>query len=166
MKHLPNFTYNPQSWKAYLDNGGQSSSDDDTDPVTLRQLASHTSGIGRDMPYYNLDEWPDIPENLPARKWPTFDEQLQSIAHTPLVAPPGSFPVYSNTAFSVLGAALVAANTKGGDSTTPYADLVKRDLFTPLGMNGSSFAASAENAALLALPRDPVEVVSNFKPLV
>ena len=159
---MPNFTSSSQSWKEYLDNNGQPSSNDDADPITLRQLASHTSGIGRDIPYYNVDEWPGTPEHPSARQWPTLDQQLESIANTPQVNLPGSFPVYSNTAYSMLEAALVAANAKGEGSKVSYADLVKRDLFDPLGMNGTSFAASAENAALLAIPKNPLEVVSRL----
>ncbi|KIM24197.1 hypothetical protein M408DRAFT_27311, partial [Serendipita vermifera MAFF 305830] len=142
-------------WIDYLENTTQPSSGDEDDPITLRQLASHTSGIGRDLPYYNFDEWPNVPENQPPRQIPTLDEQLQAIASIPLVAPPGSFPVYSNTGFSVLGEALVAANTKTEGNRVLYADLLKRDIFGPLAMNGSSFVASPENAAHLAIPRVP-----------
>lgn len=160
---MPNFTYNTQTWKEYIDGNGQSSNSD-SDPITLRQLASHTSGIGRDLPYYNIDTWPNVPANQTPRSWPTLDQQLESVAAVPLVGPPGFLASYSNTAYSVLGGALVAANTKGEGNRVGYADLVKRDLFEPLGMNASSFAVSAENAALLAIPKIPLEVVSRSFP--
>jgi CubicO group peptidase (beta-lactamase class C family) len=164
VKHITNFKYNPQTWSDYLANNRQVPLNNDQgslDPITLRHLGSHTSGIGRDWPIYNVDEYPDTPPTLPARAWPTLDEQLRAIAETPLIALPGFLTVYSNTGFSILGGALVAANSKAEGSTLPYSDLLKRDLFGPLGMNGSSFIASADNAAHLAIPSNPAEVVSS-----
>jgi CubicO group peptidase (beta-lactamase class C family) len=165
MKYIPSFKYNPQTWSDYLANNRQAPSNYDSehlDPITLRHLGSHTSGLGRDWPTYNVDEFPDVPPNLPVRQWPTLDEQLQAIAETPLIAPPGFLTVYSNTGFSVLGAALAAANSMAEGIPLPYSDLLKRDLFGPLGMNGSSFIASEDNAAHLAIPKNPAEVVSLY----
>ncbi|KIM24198.1 hypothetical protein M408DRAFT_27312 [Serendipita vermifera MAFF 305830] len=161
VKHVPNFTYNPQSWIEYLENTTQPSSGDEDDPIILRQLASHTSGIGRDLPYYNLEGYPNVTADQPPRQQPTSNEQLQAIASIPLVAAPGSFPMYSNTGFSVLGEALVAANAKTEGNRVSYADLLKRDIFGPLAMNGSSFVASPENAAHLAIPQVSAEVDYN-----
>jgi CubicO group peptidase (beta-lactamase class C family) len=89
----------------------------DLDPITLRHLGSHTSEIGRDWPTNSVDGWPDVPENSTVRQWPTRDQQLQAIAESPLIAPPGFLPIHSNTSFSMLGGALVAAASKAEGNT-------------------------------------------------
>lgn len=117
------------------------------------------SGIGRDLPPYNLDSWPDPPPTPPETKLPTLREQLESIADLPLVAPPYSFPSYSNTGFSILGASLAAADSHNSGTNITYAELLKRDVFIPLGMNGSSFAVTEENREHLAIPKVGFEMV-------
>lgn len=161
VKHVPSLTYPSQGWKEFLANNRQPVYDDDFDPITLRNLASHTSGIARDLPYNNNDQWPDAPSTPQGSDWPSLDTQLQEIANLPLVAPPGSFPAYSNTAYSVLGEALAAANANSEGNRISYAELVKRDIFGPLAMNGSSFVALPENSALYAVPKIPSEVDAN-----
>lgn len=150
-KFLTNFTYNTQSWKEYINH--EQSNDTDSDPITLRQLASHMSGIGRDLPAENYDSWPpQNPSGVPS-VLPTLQGELESVAQLPLIAPSYSFPAYSNTGFSILGASLAAA-----DNST-YTGIVARDVFTPLAMNGSSFYVTDQNRAQLAIPRDGTEIV-------
>jgi CubicO group peptidase (beta-lactamase class C family) len=155
-KHLPNFTYNRQGWKEHLNLNGIS--EVESDPITLRQLASHMAGIGK-LPPYNFDWWPYPPPKLPTLRWPTLEEQLESIAKLPLITPPYAFPVYSNTGFSLLGASLTSAYSHATGNETTYSELLKRDIFTPLGMNGSSFVVSDQNRDHLAIPRQGDEIV-------
>lgn len=163
-KHLSNFTYNHQSWKERLEGKKETSlgHDDEPGPITLRMLATHLSGLGRDLPPYNFDWWPIPPPDSPQPqlKVPTLQEELDSISETPLIAPPNTFPVYSNTGFSVLGASIAAAASKDGGELLDYSELLERDIFVPLGMNGSSFTVSEENLPHLAIPRHGLEVVS------
>ncbi|KZT75175.1 hypothetical protein DAEQUDRAFT_761121 [Daedalea quercina L-15889] len=81
---------------------------------------------------------------------------LDSVTANRLVYLPGFYPSYSNTATGLLGSALVAANRFAsgdpGKEPTEYADLVKRDIFDPMGLNGSHFLATEENKHLLFVP--------------
>ena len=62
---------------------------------------------------------------------------------------PAFYPMYSNTGTGLLGMTLAAANQAHGEPNTnepqTYAELMKRDVFTPLGLNGSSFLADDTN---------------------
>lgn len=123
------------------------------DPVTLRQLASHMSGLGRDWPAGPAaGAWPESttgsgPPWYNGLPFPTNEEFLKGISGFPLVAPPYTFPIYSNTGFSLLGLANVAANkaAEGRKAPSTHADLVKRDIFEPLGLTDSAFVVSEEN---------------------
>jgi CubicO group peptidase (beta-lactamase class C family) len=52
----------------------------------------------------------------------------------------------------------VADSVQTGKSIT-YAELIKRDIFEPLGMNGSSFLLSEEHAVHMAFPEIATEAV-------
>ncbi|KAG9002544.1 hypothetical protein FRB90_011364 [Tulasnella sp. 427] len=56
-KYLKNFTYRSGGWDDYLTGR---SSERKSDPITLRQLATHMSGIGRTYPPVNAPGWPKI----------------------------------------------------------------------------------------------------------
>ena len=64
-----------------------------------------------------------------------------------LVSYPGTYPSYSNTGIGILGLALAAASSKvdGDDTTITHAELLQRDIFGPMGLNGSHFLATKEN---------------------
>ena len=129
------------------------------------------SGLGRDWPPGSAaGAWPDSREGsgppwyngLP---FPNNADFLKGISKVPLVAPPYTFPIYSNTGFSLLGLANVAASkaSEGVNAPSTHAELLKRDIFQPLGLDGSSFVASEENKANLAVSSVfSVESVSNF----
>jgi CubicO group peptidase (beta-lactamase class C family) len=90
----------------------------DARPITLRQLASHTSGLPR-VGSYDGDHGPT--EELIAKSLPGF----------PLEYAPGTGWVYSNLGFSLLG---IAIGRAGGAS---FDDVVTKRILVPLGMTSS-----------------------------
>ena len=120
--------------------------------VTLRHLLGHTSGFGDyfddggDEPYEAI--WTRIPPNTirgPKDFWPLLRD-------LPQVAPPGERAVYNNGAFVLVGIAL--EEVTGLD----FPELVRREVFGPLGMARSGFWALDEVVPELAigyLPPDP-----------
>jgi CubicO group peptidase (beta-lactamase class C family) len=132
--------------------------------ITLRQLASHTSGkldsmqfcfrltrepsgLGRDYPTINFTKWPieanDFPETGDGRN-ASKEAVLDGTAEYPLLNLPYAYPIYSNAGFDLLGLANVAANLKvkgefaKGEPKT-YKELVKRDIFNAFGLTSSFF---------------------------
>lgn len=167
---FPNFTYKPYGWREHRAREEFSATNGEArnlDPITLRQLASHMSGIGRDYPPYNLKHWPHVPPSASKRStlftpegtYPQKPEIFQAIADYPLVAPQYSYPIYSNTGFSLLGWCISVADEMSTGKAITYAEIIKRDIFKPLGMNGSSFLVSSEQAPHMAFPRIGIEAV-------
>ena len=93
-------------------------------PVTYRHLASHTGGLARE---------PSWRESFvgPIEMWE--DRILESIPRTAYDSIPGGRYQYSNIGFGILGLALSRAAGR------PYMDLVRDEVFVPLGMTGSAF---------------------------
>ncbi|KAG9019236.1 hypothetical protein FRB95_005753, partial [Tulasnella sp. JGI-2019a] len=148
---LPEFKYDGDDWKDNMHVKDRASNQVQQLPaITLRQLATHMSGIGRDFPPEVLNPWPGImrAQDIGMFQGPTREEVLQSIATIPLVVPQHTYPVYSNTGFNVLGWTLTAA----ANATATYADLIARDVFGPLNLSGSSFNVTPENAHKIAVP--------------
>lgn len=102
-----------------------------TPNVTFRHLASHTAGLVRE---------PDWPESVvgPIAEWE--NRILQSIPQTAYDSIPGARYQYSNIGFGMLGLALSRAAGR------PFIEMVEEEIFSPLGMTGSSFVV--EGAAL------------------
>ena len=162
-KYLPEFKYrlngfDPSSPAASMEEA----------PITLFQLASHMSGLGRDWPSGNVANWPkDMfgggPPPTNGLPFPTHESLYNAISETGLISPPFSYPAYSNTGTGLLGLALVAANRAASKTPlkepTVYADLLKRDLFDPMGMNGSHFLTTEANKHLVVVPSFAPEVV-------
>ena len=99
------------------------------EPITLRQLASHTAGLIRE------------PELEGAAAGPIEDwgyKILASIPHTRFYTMPGTQYQYSNIGYGVLGYALQRA------AGTSFVDLVEDRLFEPLGMRSSTFIVGPE----------------------
>ncbi|KAG9023656.1 hypothetical protein FRB95_012648, partial [Tulasnella sp. JGI-2019a] len=148
---LPEFTYDGDNWKDNMHVKDRASNQVQQLPaITLRRLATHMSGIGRDFPPEVLDPWPGLMQAQDTRMFqgPSREEVLESIATIPLVVPQYTYPVYSNTGFNVLGWTLTAA----ANATATYADLIARDVFGPLNLSGSSFNVTPENAHRIAVP--------------
>ncbi|KZV96423.1 beta-lactamase/transpeptidase-like protein [Exidia glandulosa HHB12029] len=156
-KHLPAFRPNYTSFSPYPA---------EYSPITLRDLASHLSGLGHDWPVGSGSNFPHDrhgrgPPPNNGRPFPSHDDVFNAIQSTPLVSPPGLVPVYSNTAFGVLGMALVAANrARGGDTEpTTVAELMRRDVFAPLGMEGTHYLATENNSHLVVVPSFGAEII-------
>jgi serine-type D-Ala-D-Ala carboxypeptidase/endopeptidase len=92
------------------------------EPVLVRHLLTHTSGLGGLPSRMVIDDPEDPYASL------TTEQLLGSLGDVTLAAAPGTTWEYSNFAFMVLSH--VVATTRGAD----YADLLASRLFTPLGM--------------------------------
>ncbi len=92
----------------------------DAPPITLIQLATHTSGLGRE---------PDNTDTYVTGAVAGWEKTLISaLPHTHYILEPGTRFSYSNIGYAVLGAALSRA---AGESYTTY---VPKHIFQPLGM--------------------------------
>ncbi|KAH9850838.1 beta-lactamase/transpeptidase-like protein, partial [Lenzites betulinus] len=112
--------------------------------------------------------WPDSAEGggpppVNGKPFPSHQELLDAIAKHHLVSPPSFYPSYSNTGIGVLGLALAAASSAaaGGNASLGYADLMKRDVFGPMGLNGSHFLATEANKHLVVVSSVEPEVVDD-----
>lgn len=95
-----------------------------TEPITLRQLASHTAGLIRE---------PRLPRAAagPIEAWE--DKIIASIPFTAFQSPPGERYSYSNIGFGTLGLTISRAAER------PFIELVNDLIFDPLGMASSTF---------------------------
>ena len=102
----------------------------------LRQVASHTAGLARE---------PGLPGAAtgPIEAWTS--RILESIPTTRYQTPPGTEYSYSNIGFGILGFALERA------AEQPFMDQVEARIFSPLGMQSSTFVVG--EALLLSLAR-------------
>jgi CubicO group peptidase (beta-lactamase class C family)/D-alanyl-D-alanine dipeptidase len=97
-------------------------------PITLRELMSHRSGLVREPPvghYFDASE-------------PSLKDTVQSLNQTTLVYAPGSHTKYSNAAVATVGYTLEVVS---GD---PYAKYLSHAVLEPLGMNHSAFELKPE----------------------
>jgi CubicO group peptidase (beta-lactamase class C family) len=94
--------------------------------ITLRHLLSHRSGLCHEAPLGN---------NFDGRPC-TFDEHVQSISSSWLVAPPGEVHSYSGNGFDL------AAHVLQRRSGKRFERYMKDALLAPLGMTSSTFDAS------------------------
>jgi CubicO group peptidase (beta-lactamase class C family) len=95
----------------------------DTPPITLRQLATHTSGLPRVGTF----------DYTRADREPSEAEVVGSLSGLALDRAPGTGSAYSNLGFVLLG---VAA---GRAAHTPLRTLLAKRVFEPLGMTRTSF---------------------------
>lgn len=105
-------------------------------PVTLIQLAEHTSGMDRepaDMEKYVQGPVSDWEKTL-----------ASALAHTRFSIEPGTQFSYSNIGFATLGAAL------GRAAGEPYTEYVPKHIFAPLGMTHTTLEYSQEMQAHLS----------------
>jgi CubicO group peptidase (beta-lactamase class C family) len=97
----------------------------DAPPITLVQLATMTSGLGR--------EPEDLPTCLagPVRDW----EQvlIAALPRTKYDHEPGTRYLYSNIGYAILGAALARA------AGQPFTEYVQQRIFEPFGMTHTAF---------------------------
>lgn len=97
-------------------------------PITLVQLATHTSGLDRE---------PADTETYvkgPVSDWEKI--LISALPHTKYLYEPGTRFSYSNIGYAILGAALSRAAHQS------YTDYVKEKILLPLGMTHSDFEAT------------------------
>jgi CubicO group peptidase (beta-lactamase class C family) len=105
-------------------------------PVTFFELATHTSGMGRE---------PDNTAEYVKGAVADWEKTLiAALPHTHFIFEPGTHFSYSNIGYATLGAAL--ARVAG----EPYLEYVPRHIFTPLGMTHSSLVLTPQMAAHLS----------------
>jgi serine-type D-Ala-D-Ala carboxypeptidase/endopeptidase len=106
----------------------------DVAAITLRQLATHTSGL------------PSLPDNLfteetdeanPYRDY-TASDLYQALEHVTLIHLPGTVVAYSNLGMGLLGHLLALR------ANQPYENLVQDVLLAPLEMTDTTIALSPE----------------------
>ncbi|KAJ7619223.1 beta-lactamase/transpeptidase-like protein [Mycena polygramma] len=156
-KFMPNFTHPSYGWADFL-NGNEHTPDNS--PITLRQLASHLSGIGRDYPPVDVGEtWPapifaaDEDYKFKGLVDRNLEELLDAVATIPLATPQYTFPLYSNAGFDILGLSNVAAHNLATGESTTHRQLMQDHVFDPLGLNSSFYVVPDDRlAAQIAVP--------------
>ena len=103
---------------------------------TVRQFASHTSGLVREP------DW-DIAASGPIEIWQ--ERIVESIPLSGFQNAPGVEYSYSNIGYGTLGLAVARAVGR------PFMDFVEEDVFKPLGMTSSTFVIGAELAPRLTV---------------
>lgn len=109
---------------------------EDASPITFRHMASHTAGIIREPRLKGA-------ASGPISKWE--DKVLASIPNTYYKSLPGKQYSYSNIGFGMLG---LAVSRAAGE---PFMDLVRKNIFEPLGMTSTFFILTTEHAPHLAM---------------
>jgi D-alanyl-D-alanine carboxypeptidase len=102
--------------------------------VTLRRVASHSSGLMGEPP---LDHWATL-------RFPSRDEWLASLPQVRIAIPPGSAFKYSNLGYTLLGEVVERITGR------PYVEHMQAAIFGPLGMTSSTYeptGAPKERAA-------------------
>ena len=83
----------------------------------------------------------------------TYDDVMEAIAQNPLLNVPYEYPVYSNTGIDLLGLSNIAANKLSSNDPAAepqtHKELIKRDIFDPLGFNSSFFQVPSAGSPLL-----------------
>ncbi len=105
-----------------------------SDPITLRELMSHRSGLLREPPVGNYFD--------PSE--PTLEATVRSMNSTELVYDPGTHLKYSNAGIAVVGYTLQELNHQS------FPQYLKQAVLAPLGMHESSFAPEPDLTRNLA----------------
>lgn len=112
-------------------------------PITLRDLATHTSGLPTMPTNFDLHGMPDPYEAYSVTDLHTF------LSNYALESEPGTARNYSNLGVALLGRLL--ANRMGTD----YETLIKERVLTPLRMTSTSINLSVDQQSRLAPGHDP-----------
>lgn len=116
---------------------------EDWKPVTLHQLLTHTSGAPANFSFLVMLQRPALgPECTQARREAVMAVIAEKPAH-----PPGEKFAYSNVGYTIAGAMVEMAT---GES---WEDLVKREVFEPLGITGAGFGPPKSQSKTLDQPR-------------
>jgi len=109
----------------------------DPDEVTVRRLASHTSGLPSQCHYYGADEI--------AGK-PTMEESIRRYGN--IVARPGERYRYSNIGYGIMDHLIARV------SGSSFDDFLRHEVFAPLGMAHASVGMGPQLAAFEAIRYD------------
>ncbi|MHB8899092.1 MAG: serine hydrolase domain-containing protein [Thermoguttaceae bacterium] len=112
----------------------------DADPVTLRQLMCHRSGLVRESPVGGYLD--------PAQ--PSIQASVASLADCVRVHPPDEVTRYSNIGVTVVGHAVAAV------ADMPFAEYQRSRVLDPMGMNSSSYIRDDRVRLSLAASYMPV----------
>jgi CubicO group peptidase (beta-lactamase class C family) len=107
----------------------------DTNSITFRQLANHTSGLATE---------PDLPDAASGSIEFWENKLMASIPATQVITIPGEKYAYSNIGYAILGTALSRAANK------PFIELVEEMVFKPLHMNSSFYIIPDEHRNRIA----------------
>ncbi len=108
----------------------------DAPPITLAQLATHTSGMGR--------EPDDLEKYLQGAVADWEKTLIAALPHVHYVFEPGTRYSYSNIGYATLGAAL------GRAAGEPYIQYVPKHIFGPLGMTHTALEPNPDLLAHLS----------------
>ncbi|HEY1744190.1 MAG TPA: serine hydrolase domain-containing protein, partial [Granulicella sp.] len=117
-------------------------------PITLRTLATHRSGLPRDLPdtddLYANRNFNTFPDQLIARET-GYDQAryLRELRSVHLNSLPGSTEVYSNLGIKVIGFGLEQVYGM------PYETLIDRKILRPLGMTSTGFVIGTDEQSRL-----------------
>jgi D-alanyl-D-alanine-carboxypeptidase/D-alanyl-D-alanine-endopeptidase len=106
-------------------------------PITLADLATHTSGLPRELG--------NAPPSTPHFTFPDYRTRWRWLPNQRLRSSPGTAALYSNVAFDFLGDALQSAAHK------PYASLLAERTLNPLHMQHTTFFPNAEQCSHLLI---------------
>ncbi len=104
-------------------------------PITLVNLATHTSALPR--------EQPGGAAHRAVFVWPTREQRWSWLSTATLKSAPGSQAAYSNLGFDLLADALANAAGK------PYPQLFEQQITRPLGMKDTTFTPSPDQCKRL-----------------
>jgi CubicO group peptidase (beta-lactamase class C family) len=114
-----------------------------TGPTTLRQLATHTSGLHVDAAqgfwhYFSNFQWV-VSKGKEKIVWGvTKDDLLSTLDRVEIEYTPNLYPHYSNFGYQLLGIALETA------AHEPFGEYVKSNILDPLDMKDSDFGLNDE----------------------
>ena len=134
-----------------------------TQPTTLRQLATHTSGLPRDA-YINF--WSDYAAgnwifSMGSSKMKWYASKQEVLSNLPFIEleyPPNSRYSYSNLGMALLGIALEQA------ANEPFTEYIESHILKPLGMNDTGFLLRKKQPS--RIPKGYVYVDAKSKPLI
>ncbi len=104
-------------------------------PITLRDLATHTAGLPREVASY--------PAKTPHFTFPDQAFRWSWLPNQKLINRPGTAALYSNVGFDFLGDALASAANKS------YVQLLNERIVWPLGLHDTTLTPGAEQCARL-----------------
>ena len=103
--------------------------------VTLHHLLSHTSGVGDYADEYDGPPYEQLWDTVPPGTIRGARDLIRAFPDVPRTGDPGAAARYNNGAYVLAGLALEEATGKS------YPELVRAEVFEPLGMTASGFWA-------------------------